>query len=456
VKRLPPSVRWLIVIAALSLAALTPTTALHLWRSWDWRYVGLIAIVTLLELIRVDIFPQVKGERTSFTLGSMGIFFALAIAGPYWAALGVLAQGALIMMRVRVPWYKALYTVAAITCSMWIGALVLGLAARFDAEAVRLLVVGLSGAAYVLANQFIIVLVVALSAGQNPARLWWSHFAWSTFQQWLLAVAGLSLGVAFLAAGWYALFLASPLVLIVTTYRHYAHTQKDHTRELEGFANQLITTLAAVVDARDAYTFGHSTQVSRYAVAIGREMGYGEEALERLRVGALLHDIGKVGIPEAILFKPGKLEPWEYQLMKEHAVIGYRIVSKIERLDYAADIIHQHHEWFNGQGYPRGLQGEQVLGDARIVGVADALESLMSDRPYRKGRGLEEALAEIRRWSGTQFDPRVVAALEAVAVREGDSFFVNSALLVEEQHDGFMSAVSARQQAAMAAAPTVQ
>jgi putative nucleotidyltransferase with HDIG domain len=447
------SVRLLVTASALLLLSLLPFTLLDIAESLTASRLGLVLIATLLELVRIDSFPRIKGERTSFTLGSMGIFATLAIASPAWACAAALAQGVTMIVRAHSPWYKALYTTTAIICSMWLTAIALKLVSLVHTPALQIPGVGLAAAVYVLVNQSLIVLVVALSAGQNPMKLWWHHFGWTGLQQWLLVVSGMSLGYAFQQAGWYALFLASPLVLIVTSYRHYASSQKDHTRELEGFANQLITTLAAVVDARDAYTFGHSTQVSRYAVAIGQQLAYGPDELERLRVGALLHDIGKVGIPEAILFKPGKLEPWEYQLMKEHAAIGYRIVSKIDRLDFAADIIHQHHEWYNGQGYPRGLRGDQVLRDARIVGVADALESLMSDRPYRKGRSLEEALTEIRRWSGTQFDPEVVGALEAVASREGQSFFVNSAAMVDA-HGTEIMAAGTRQQAAMAAAVT--
>lgn len=453
-RSLPLTVRTLIGLCTAALIMVT-VPALNALREPNLTPALLIVgIVTLLELVQVDLAPAGRRERTSFTLGSLGLFFVLALLGTNWAILAALVHGVLIMVRAKSPWYKALLSIAAVTCSMWLAARMLSLADQLASPPANILVVVLAAGAYVAANHFTVLLAVALSMRQPLFKLWWEHYAWLGAQQCLLSVTGISLGFAVDMAGWYALLLASPLVLIVTAYKRYTHSQKEHTAELEQFANELITTLAAVVDARDAYTFGHSTHVARYAEALGKELGYGPADLERLRVGALLHDIGKVGIPEAILFKPGKLEPWEYQLMKDHAAIGYRIVGQIERLSHAADVIHQHHEWYNGQGYPGGLAGDEILAEARIVGVADALESLMSDRPYRKGRSLPEALEEIRRWSGTQFDPQVVAALERVAVREGTGFFVNSAALVDHATAGVVSAMG--RHAAVVAAPSVQ
>lgn len=453
-RRLPVTVQVLIGASALGLALVVPSALRPLAGPGVWIALALVGLVTLLELVQIDLTPRGTGDRTSFTLGSLGAFFVLAMLGTGWALLAALVHGIVIMLRARSPWYKALLSISAVTCSMWAAARVMETAQWSDSPLLNMAFFALAAGAYVVVNHTIVLLAVALSSGQQLFRLWWHQYAWLSAQQWGLSVTGLSLGFAVVEVGWYSLLLLTPLVLIVMAYKRHTRSQVEHTQELEQFANQLITTLAAVVDARDAYTFGHSTHVARYSAAIAQELGYRPADLDRLRVGALLHDIGKVGIPESILFKPGKLEPWEYQLMKEHAAIGFRIVSQIERLAHAAEVIHQHHEWYNGQGYPRGLQSDEILADARIVGVADALESLMSDRPYRQGRSLPEALVEIRRWSGTQFDPLVVQALDRVAEREGMAFFVNSAALVDEAHAGLASAM-ARQMAA-AAAPSLQ
>jgi len=449
-RRLPVALQGLIVMAAVALATVLSWTLWQLLPTRAWTSWVLALVVGLSELVPIEVFPELRQERTSFTLGSLGLAFLLAWPGPEWAVIGAALHGLIVTRRARAPWFKALYNISAVTVATWSAGQVISLTAHFTAIQVNLLLVALSAGVYVAVNHASVLLAVSIQSRRPLFALWREQFTWVGLQQWLLTLTGISLGYAFLWAGWYAIFLASPLVLIRTTFQRYIRSQGEHTRELEHFANQLITTLAAVVDARDAYTFGHSTQVARYAVAMGRELGYDGDDLERLRVGALLHDIGKVGVPEAILFKPGKLEPWEYEIMKQHAAIGYQIVGKIDRLQYAADIIHQHHEWYNGNGYPRGLDGAEILRDARIVGVADALESLMSDRPYRKGRSLAEAMVELHHFSGTQFDPEVIVALEQVIEKEGSAFFVNSAVLVEAGHSDLVAAANLKQAASVA------
>ncbi|HWI51111.1 MAG TPA: HD-GYP domain-containing protein [Symbiobacteriaceae bacterium] len=449
-RRLPVALRGLIIIAVVALAVILTWTLYRLLPTGAWTAWAVTLVVGLAELVPIEVFPELRQDRTSFTLGSLGLAFLLAWPGPEWAVIGAALHGLIVTRRARAPWFKAVYNIGAVTVAMWAAGQLISLTARYTSVHMNLLLIGLSAGLYVAVNHASVLMAVSIQTRQPLIPLWRAQFTWVGVQQWLLTLAGISLGYAFVWAGWYAVLLVSPLVLIRTTFQRYVHSQSEHTRELEHFANQLITTLAAVVDARDAYTFGHSAQVARYAVAMGKELGYAADDLERLRVGALLHDIGKVGVPEAILFKPGKLEPWEYQVMKQHAAIGYQIVGKIDRLQYVADIIHQHHEWFDGNGYPRGLGGEEILRDARIVGVADALESLMSDRPYRKGRSLGEAMAELRRFVGTQFDPDVLGALERVIANEGPAYFVNSAVLVEASHSDLVAAANLKQAASAA------
>lgn len=449
-RRLPLVLRGLVVAAGLSMLLVVPGAAASLWHAHGALPLLLVLPIILLQLLRVDIFPHARTERASFTLGTLGLFFLLALGGPDWAVAASALHSVVAGVWLSSPWYKTVYTAGITTASMW----AVGVAAAWAGQAgvaplPALLLTGLAVVGHVLLHTGSVTLALSMSTCRPFSDIWREHFAWVSIQQVVLALTGLALGHAATQIGWTAVFLTSPLLLLRPAYQRYVRSQSEHTLELERFANQLITTLAAVVDAGDAYTFGHSTQVSRYAVAMGQHLGYNPEQLERLRVGALLHDIGKVGIPESILFKPGKLDAWEYELMKEHTTIGYRIVSQIDRLQFAADIILQHHEWFDGRGYPRGLRGEEILRDARVVGVADALESMMSDRPYRKGRSLPEALAEIRRWSGTQFDPEVVRALERVAEQHGAGFFVNSAALVDEMHAGVVAAAGRGRYAAL-------
>jgi putative nucleotidyltransferase with HDIG domain len=175
-----------------------------------------------------------------------------------------------------------------------------------------------------------------------------------------------------------------------------------------------IAALSRSMEAKDYYTGGHTERVSDVAVALARHLGYAGADLDALEIGALLHDIGKIGIPERILHKPGPLDEDEWKVMKEHPIISEYILSGVDLPGIVLHIARHSHESFDGSGYPDGLRGEDIPLPARIVLVADAFDALTSDRPYRRGRHVAAAMDEIREHSGTQFCPRVVAALEAV------------------------------------------
>jgi putative nucleotidyltransferase with HDIG domain len=172
-----------------------------------------------------------------------------------------------------------------------------------------------------------------------------------------------------------------------------------------------IRALAAALDARDPYTAGHSERVSTLAVEIGRVMSLGDEDLDVLRLGALLHDIGKIGIPDDVLGKPAALDAVEFELIRAHPVIGARILRSIPFLAPHLPIVELHHERPDGRGYPHGLSGDAIPLAARIVHVADAYDAITSARAYRPGRLPQEAIAELNRGAGTDFDEACVQAL---------------------------------------------
>ena len=173
-----------------------------------------------------------------------------------------------------------------------------------------------------------------------------------------------------------------------------------------------IRALAATLDARDPYTAGHSERVSALSVLIGRQMGLDAAELDVLRLGALLHDIGKIGLSDAILRKPGPLTAEEYDQLKRHPGQGARILRQVPFLAPHIPIVELHHERPDGRGYPFGLRGDEIPVAARIVHVADAFDAITSARAYRPARGTAEAIAELQRCSGTEFDPVPVEALE--------------------------------------------
>jgi putative nucleotidyltransferase with HDIG domain len=175
-----------------------------------------------------------------------------------------------------------------------------------------------------------------------------------------------------------------------------------------------IRALAMALDARDPYTAGHSERVSAVSVSIGRQMELPEDQLEILRLGALLHDIGKIGISDTVLRKPGPLTPEEFELIKEHPLVGARILRSVHFLEPHVPIVELHHERPDGLGYPHRLRGDEIPLFARIVHVADAFDAITSARAYRRARGKHEALRELWRWAGTQFDAEAVKALALV------------------------------------------
>jgi putative nucleotidyltransferase with HDIG domain len=178
--------------------------------------------------------------------------------------------------------------------------------------------------------------------------------------------------------------------------------------DLERSYGMTLEALGGALDLKDAETEGHSRRVTVFTIAIARAMGLPKEQIDVIARGAFLHDIGKMAIPDAILRKPGKLNPDEVAIMQEHCYHGYQILKKIPFLKEASEIVYAHQERFDGSGYPRQLKGEQIPLGARIFSVADTLDAITCDRPYRKAQSLTAARDEIKLWSGRQFDPDVV------------------------------------------------
>jgi putative nucleotidyltransferase with HDIG domain len=183
---------------------------------------------------------------------------------------------------------------------------------------------------------------------------------------------------------------------------------KNAVADLERSYGMTLEALGGALDLKDAETEGHSRRVTVFTIAIARAMGLSKDQIDVIARGAFLHDIGKMAIPDAILRKPGKLTPDEIKIMQEHCYHGYQILKKIPFLTEAAEIVYAHQEHFDGTGYPRQLKGEEIPLGARLFAVADTLDAMTMDRPYRKAQSLAAAREEINRWSGRQFDPEVV------------------------------------------------
>jgi len=195
-------------------------------------------------------------------------------------------------------------------------------------------------------------------------------------------------------------------------------------QELSTAYIQTIRALAEAIDAKDHYTRGHSERVAVYASRMARRMNLRKELVERVYFSGLLHDVGKIGIPDAIITKPSRLSKEEYLEMQKHPEIGAKILEPVQFLKHIIPCVRHHHEWFDGSssGYPMRLAGDQIPQPSRIIVVADTVEAMTSDRPYRKALPLDVVVRELHKYSGTQFDPKCVEAFLSLLEDEGDAF----------------------------------
>ncbi|MBY0358136.1 MAG: response regulator [Candidatus Obscuribacterales bacterium] len=195
--------------------------------------------------------------------------------------------------------------------------------------------------------------------------------------------------------------------------------------KLENISIGTITALANALDAKCDYTSGHSLRVSRYALAIGRVLGFADDQLKDLELAGILHDIGKIGVPESILWKPGRLNDEEQKIMAMHPLKSVQMIGDIEQFERVKLWVKHHHEHLDGSGYPDRLTGKEIPIGARIVLVADAYDAMTSDRPYRMSIGFERATSELRKFAGKQFDPEFVEALLSAVGENGEHLSSN-------------------------------
>jgi hypothetical protein len=301
--------------------------------------------------------------------------------------------------------------------------------------------------AFVVANSGVVALMISLHS-KRPFVTVVRELLWYAPITVLLGMTGAFLGAVSHELGLIgAAMFVVPVILMRFTLGFSAKKNQEAIETLEAAKasletahaektktlRQLIETVSNIIDARDNLVWGHSRNVADYAVLIGVEVGLPEDALAAVHSAGLLHDLGKVAIPERILHKPGRLTDEEFAIVREHPITGKRILAEVELLGAVATMVGDHHERFDGDGYPHRKEGEEISIGGRILSVADTLDSILSDRSYSGAKPLAAALTEIDRCAGTQFDPAVVAALHRVVTAKGEAYFTNSALDVAQR-----------------------
>lgn len=276
---------------------------------------------------------------------------------------------------------------------------------------------------FFLANTLPVSIIIALTEGKSPRKVWSECYFWS-FPYYLVGAAVIGLvGFVNRHAGWQTSLLVLPVIYSVyRSYRLYlerlenekkhVEIEKHHVEEVASLHMRTIEALALAIDAKDHTTHKHLQRVRTYATEIAKELGLANSEIDALRAAALLHDIGKLAVPEHIINKPGRLTPEEFEKMKIHPLVGAEILERVAFPYPVAPIVRAHHERWDGSGYPNGLRREEIPIGARILAAVDCLDALATDRPYRRALTLNEAMARVAKEAGTSFDPKVVEILQ--------------------------------------------
>jgi HD domain/MASE9 len=380
------------------------------------RVATLLALTLALQLFSVQVYG-----RGSVSVSAIGII-ASAFLFDTGTTMAIAFFAAFVQWTRRRPeLYKAVFDAANFALAGAVASLV------YDAlPGWRLLAASIAGVAFAAINNGFLCLVMSLAEREPISKIWFERFHWARFHFALFGPVALAATIAYEQVGTAGLvaFTLPPalMILSVRQYLERTATSVEEIRQanlnLRRAHKDTIAALSRSMEAKDTYTGGHTERVAEVAVGLARQLGYRDEELEAIEIGALLHDIGKIGVPGQVLRKNGPLTDDEWKLVKEHPVISDYILSELDLHPFVRQCARSSHERIDGTGYPEGLSGEDIPMPARIVFVADALDALTSTRPYRPARPMSAALAEIRAHAGTQFCPRVVAALERLWHKE--------------------------------------
>ena len=384
---------------------------------WQWddrlRFAAFVVAAVLGSVLKV----RLPGS-TSATTSVSSLFVVIGIAN--LSLPEALVVGALSML-VQCTWrtkgkpraIQVAFSICVVSIATYVSAFVWAWAnGRFPAP----MSLGLLALVYFCTNTFPVAAIIGLTEEKPVQKVWRSY-------RWLLPyyVVGASMawviGTIPHSIQWEFPIFCLPLVYLVhrsnRTHMLQMEQANKHMQEMNDLHLRTIQALALAIDAKDHTTHDHLQRVQFYAIEIGRDLGLSEHELDALRAAAVLHDIGKLAVPESIISKPGKLTRSEFEKMKVHPVVGAEILERVEFPYPVVPIVRAHHEKWDGSGYPYGLKGKEIPVGARILSAVDCLDALASDRQYRRALPLDEAMARVESEAGTAFDPGVVRALRA-------------------------------------------
>jgi putative nucleotidyltransferase with HDIG domain len=386
-------------------------------------HISLVFIAAVLAFL-ADIFEVELMPKRTITISEIIYCAVLFIAGPSAMIASVL--GGTLPAEIVLRWHRfrqdpsyffsrVAFNTSQILLSCWVAILILQVLGNHSPPYNSILEVvplALSYAGFTTTNSILVSEILHLTQRIQFSKLVTFNIRNLPFQVMAIGIIAILVAAVYTQAPWQTLLVLIPAVGVHITLRGYTKLRREVQRTIE--------TMVKMLHERDPYTAEHCEEVADLAEKIARDLGLPEDQIETIRAAALVHDIGKVGIPDTILNKPGPLDEPEWQLIKKHTLIGFDLLKNLEMYSEAAQLVKYEHERWDGSGYPEGLKGEQIPLGARIIHVADVYHALTSDRPYRESQGKPshyepaEAVRIIQAESGRQFDPKVVEALVRV------------------------------------------
>ena len=369
-----------------------------------------LAISVFAEFIPVDL-PMAG----SITIGFPVDFVIILVYGPALAML-ITAISAIISeaLEKKTSWYKIIFNTSQYALSVGVAGLTyqyVGGVVGFQNFFKFALPAALCALSYCVVNSTLVTMVISLSQETRITTVWRVNIKEMIPSYLAEAPIGFIMAIVYVDVGIIGILLFFlPLLLARRSFELYTKMRKVYL--------DTIRALAAAIDAKDPYTKGHSERVAKMSLIIAQELNLSGREIENIEYTALLHDIGKIGIADNILGKVSSLTNKEFDKIKEHTVMGAKIIEPVDFLKNSYKSIYHHHEKYNGKGYPDGLKSEDIPLLARIIAVADAYDAMGSDRPYRKKLNKDKILKELKDQSGKQFDPEVVKVLISVLDRE--------------------------------------
>lgn len=429
---------YILLLALCALVFFLPS--LDTLRTADWTGIIIFtAIAAAAEWLSVEIYAR----DTAISTSTVSLIAGLLLFGPPCAVAMSLAIAVVALIKHNSPFSRFIFNASNQLLAGMACILLLNFVNPTFSDwptVLQILASVVSGLLIFMITSLGIAVGISLNFGAPIRDVWNEQFSWLVPYYLAMGLIAYTLVFSYLKSGVYgSITVLVALFLLRLSQKQYIDRTKEavtelkkknkaletHTKEITRLNNGLLDTLSTIIDLRDPYVMGHSQRVTRYAVIIAQEMGLSADQIDTIRKASLMHDLGKLGIQTEVLAKKTRLTAPEFEHIKSHVTLGAHLLQTSQALASLTPIVLHHHEHYDGKGYPDGLRGVEIPLEARIVCLADAVDAMSSDRPYRQALNFQEILAEVHACAGNHFDPAVVNAFERVAQRDGASLLGN-------------------------------